>query len=55
MKASELIKKLQELQEEFGDLEVKADSSYSDEAQDIDFLFLDADVKELEYWFSISY
>lgn len=60
MKASELIKKLQELQEEFGDLEVKVDSSYSDEAQDIDFLFLDADVKdadvkELEYWFSISY
>ena len=55
MKASELIKKLQELQEEFGDLEVKVDAPYSDEAQDIDFLFLDADVKELEYWFSISH
>lgn len=55
MLASELIKKLQALQEEFGDLEVKVDSSYSDEAQDIDFLFLDGDVKELDYWFSISY
>lgn len=55
MLASELIKHLQALQEKFGDLEVKVASSYSDEAQDIDFLFLDADVKELEHWFSISY
>lgn len=52
MLASELIKKLQELQLEFGDLEVKVDASW-DEHQDVDYLYLAADSKETEYWFGI--
>ena len=55
MKASELIKKLQELQLEFGDLEVKVDDTLCNEQQDIDYLYLAADSKETEYWFSIVY
>ena len=55
MLASELIKKLQELQEQFGDLEVKIDTHCSVEAKGIDILFLDADIEEIEYWFSVAY
>lgn len=55
MLASELIKKLQELQEEFGDLEVKVDMLYSDQAETIDFLYLDSDKEETRYWFNIKY
>ena len=55
MKASELIKKLQELQLEFGDLEVKVDDTWCNEQQDIDYLYLAADSNETEYWFSISH
>lgn len=57
MLASELIKKLQELQEQFGDLEVKVDVPYfgEREQQDIDYLYLGADNEETEYWFSIVY
>ena len=55
MLASELIKKLQELQEQFGDLEVKVDDTWCNEQQDIDYLYLGADSNEAEYWFSISH
>ena len=55
MLASELIKKLQALQEEFGDLEVKVDMLYSDQAETIDFLYLESNKEETQYWFSISY
>ena len=55
MLASELIKKLQELQEQFGDLEVKVDDTLCNEQQDIDYLYLGADSNETEYWFSISH
>ena len=55
MLASELIKKLQELQEEFGDLEVKVDNHLYDEQHDIDFLYLCSNTIETEYWFSISH
>ena len=53
MKASELIKKLQELQLEFGDLEVKVDDTWCNEQQDIDYLYLAADNDE--HWFNIVY
>ena len=55
MKTSELIKKLKELQLEFGDLEVKVDDTLFNEQQDIDYLYLAADSKETEYCFSISH
>ena len=55
MLASELIKKLQEFQEEFGDLDVKIDMLYSDQAETIDFLYLDSNKEETQYWFSIRY
>lgn len=55
MLASELIKKLQELQLEFGDLEVKVDDALCNEQQDIDYLYLGADSNETEYCFSISH
>ena len=57
MLASELIKKLQELQEQFGDLEVKVDVPYfgEREQQDIDYLYLGADNEETEYWISVVY
>ena len=55
MLASELIKKLQELQEQFGDLEVKVDDTLCDEQQDIDYLYVCSNTIETEYWFSISH
>ena len=55
MLASELIKKLQELQEQFGDLEVKVDASYADEQQDIDYICVDHNMQKTKHWFSISH
>ena len=55
MLASELIKKLQELQEQFGDLEVKVDDTLCNEQQDIDYLYLCSNTIETKYCFSISH
>lgn len=55
MLVSELIKKLQELQLEFGDLEVKVDNHLCDEQHGIDYLYLCSNTIETEYWFSISH
>ena len=55
MLASELISKLQELQKEFGDLEVKVDAPLCNEQQDIDYLCVDHNMQKTKHWFSISH